>query len=120
MGLRDLADSGVPDLLDAAAEIIGRHGLAKGLRYDPANQSVDLVGALAVAAGQKPDQLMSSVSLLDLGVPPVMEARLHLCMDVLDAFCPEVETWADLPTVTSLDVQNLLRKAAMRLRIAVV
>jgi hypothetical protein len=119
MGLREYADAGVPDLLERAADVLAERGLAKGLRYQPADGSVDLVAALALAAGARPSDVMSSVTLLDLGVPAVAEGPLHAALDVLDALCPEVEAWADAPDVTASDVERLLRQAAMRLRIAV-
>lgn len=120
MGLRDYADAGVADLLDGAAEVLAERGLAKGVRFDPADGSVDLVAALAIAAGAPVRHLLSSVSLLDTGVPAVAEARLHLALDVLDALRPEPEAWADLPATSGSEVERLLRQAAMRLRVAVV
>jgi hypothetical protein len=120
MGLRDLSEAGIPEVLDAAAEIVVQNGLAKGLRHDPSTGSVDIVAAIAIALGAKPKSLTSSVSLLDTGVPPAAEAKLHATFDVLDALVEEVETWCDLPEVTAEDVGRLLRKAAMRLRVAVI
>jgi hypothetical protein len=120
MGLRNLADAGVADLLDAAADVVVRRGLAKGLRIDPTDGSVDLVAAVSLALGAKERDLLSSVSLTDTGVPAATEAVLHAALDVLDAFRPEVETWADHPATGSVEVERLLRQAAMRLRIAVV
>jgi hypothetical protein len=120
MGLRDLADAGVADLLEKAADVLADRGLAKGVRLDPVDGSVDLVAALAIACGARPERLMSSVSVYDVEVPAAYEANLHAALDVLDAFTPEPETWADLPSTSGSEVERLLRQAAMRLRIAVV
>lgn len=120
MTLRELSNRGVPELLEGAALVIQQRGLAKGLRLDPTDGSVDLVAALAVAAGAKPHELINSVSTQDLPMHPVNEAKFHVALDVLDAIKPEVERWADHPSTSAADVQRLLRQAAMRLRIAVV
>jgi hypothetical protein len=41
-------------------------------------------------------------------------------MDVLDALRNEPDAWADKPDVTVIEVQSLLREAAMLLRVAVI
>jgi hypothetical protein len=120
MSLRELTNAGVASLLEAAADVVAFRGIAKGVRYNPSDGSIDLVAALALASGAKAKSLLSSVSLLDTGTPPAMEANLHAALDVLDALVPEVEAWADSPDITSQDVESLLRDAAMRLRIAVI
>jgi hypothetical protein len=120
MGLRDLAEAGVADLLEQAADVLADRGLAKGVRFDPSDGSVDLVAALAVASGARPENLLSSVSTFDVQVPACAEANLHAAMDVLDALLPEPEAWADLPSTSGSEVERLLRQAAMRLRVAVV
>jgi hypothetical protein len=120
MSLRDLAEAGVADLLDQAADVLAVRGLAKGVRVDPSDGSVDLVAALAIASGARLEALLSSVSAFDVQVPPCAEANLHAALDVLDALVLEPETWADLPSTSGSEVERLLRQAAMRLRVAVV
>lgn len=120
MSLREYADAGVADLLERSADIIKDRGLAKGVRFDPTDGSVDLVASLAIASGAQPKELLSSVTAYDIKVPLTAEANLHAALDILDAIRPDVETWADHPATSRGDVESLLRQAAMRLRIAVV
>lgn len=120
MGLRDLNDAGVASLLEEAANLLRQRGLAKGLRVDPESGNIDLIAALAIAAGAKEKDLMSSVSISDISVVPVNEARFMASYDILDAILMEdPEEWADKPEVTVQQVAKLMSKAAWRLKIAV-
>ena len=120
MGLRDYADAGVADLLEGAADVILERGLAKGIRLNPANGSVDLVAALALAGGADPKSLNSSRSMFDTGVSAVHEAALLVSVDVLEAELGiDLEEWSDSPRVGTREVAHLLRKTATRLRIAI-
>lgn len=119
MGLRHLNDIGVSDLLDEATGVLERRGLAKGLRVNPQDGSVDLVAALAIACGVRQEHLMSSVGLWDFPIPPANQAKFYAAIDVLDALQAEPDAWADDPRVSVRDVQNLFSKAAIRLRSAV-
>lgn len=120
MGLRDYADAGVPDLLEGAADVIVERGFCKGVRLNPANGSVDLVAALAIAGGADPRVLTGSRTLLDTGIPSINEALLCLSVEVLEAILGvDPEEWSDSPVVGPREVERLLRQTATRLRIAV-
>lgn len=119
MSLKELADLGVPNLLEQAANVLEERGLAKGLRLNPATGEVDLVAALAIAAGAKPSDLIASSTLLDTGLPDNKQMLLHATMDALDALRNEPDIWADSDTVTVADVQSLFRETAVLLRSAI-
>lgn len=121
MGLKNLNDAGVSALLESAAQLIRQRGLAKGVRVNPEDGSVDLIAALALAAGAKEKDLMSSVGIMDFDVIPANQARFVAAYDTLDAFLMEdPEGWADGPQVSSKDVAKLMSKAAWRLKTAIV
>lgn len=120
MSLRDYAEAGVADLLDGAADVLAERGLAKGIRLNPANGSVDLIAALAIAAGADPKNVNGSYTFFDTGVPSVKEGILLVAIDVLEAILmADPEEWADSPGVRPHDVERVLRQAATRLRIAI-
>jgi hypothetical protein len=121
MGLKDLNDAGVSKLLEDAASILRTRGLAKGVRINPENGNVDLVAALAIAAGAAEKDLISSASITDFQLIPVNEARFHACYEVLDSVLMEdPETWADHTDRTALDVAKLMSKTAWRLKAAII
>lgn len=120
MSLKELAQLGLVQLFEKAEAVLDERGLAKGLRFNPTEGSVDLVASLAIAAGAKPKDLIASTTLLDTGLPDNKELLLHAAMDVLDALRNEPDAWADRPDVTVIEVQSLLREAAMLLRVAVI
>lgn len=120
MGFRELEEAGVADLLEKAVTVIAERGLAKGLRVDPRDNSVDPVAALAIAAGAPVAAVHGSSSLIDLGVPAVKEVALLLAVESLEAILDsDLEQWSDLPEVTAIEVQKLFQKTATRLRIAI-
>lgn len=121
MGLRRLSDAGVSELLESAAALLRQRGLAKGVRVNPEDGSIDLIAALAIAAGAKESDLLSSVSISDIKMVPVNEARFVASYDVLDAMLMEdPEEWADRADTTTLDVAKIMSKAAWRLRVAII
>jgi hypothetical protein len=116
MSFSECRKLGVPKLLEKTANIIKQRGLAKGLRVDPHNGAVDLIAALAIAAGAKPQNLLSSVSILDIEIPAANEAVFFAAIDVLDALRPEPDTWADDPSISAIEVQNFLIEASMLIK----
>lgn len=121
MGLKNLNEAGVSELLLNAATLIGERGLAKGLRVDPETGNIDLIAALAITAGAAEGELMSSVSITDFRVTPASEAKFMVAYEVLDAVLMEdPEQWADRPETTQNEVCDLMFKAAWRLKIAII
>lgn len=120
MSLKNLNNAGVSDLLEDAASLLRQRGLAKGVRINPEEGSIDLIAALALAAGAKEKELVSSVSISDFGLIPTNEARFMAAYDVLDAVLMwDPEEWADRPERTVLEVAKVMSKAAWRLKIAI-
>ena len=120
MSLKSLNSAGVSDLLEAAALLLRNRGLAKGVRINPEDGSVDLIAALAIAAGATEHDLMSSMAISDFRMIPVNEARFMASYDVLDAMLFEdPEEWADKQDVTVKEVAALMSMAAWRLKITI-
>lgn len=120
MGLLELREAGVADLLEEGAGVIAEKGLAKGLRIDLRNNSVDPVAALALASGAPIMEVHNSCSILDLGVPAVKETALMLAVEYLEAMLNmPLEEWSDSIEVTAQDVESLFRRTATRLKIAI-
>lgn len=120
MSLKNLNDAGVSELLEQAANLLRQRGLAKGVRVNPEDGSIDLIAALAITAGAKEGDLMSSVTLSDFHLIPRNEARFVAAYDVLDAFLMEdPEEWSDRPERTLSEVTRLMSKAAWRLKVAI-
>jgi hypothetical protein len=120
MGLLELREAGVADLLEKGADVIAEKGLSKGLRINLQDNSVDPVAALALALGAPVMEVHNSCSLADLGVPAVREAVLILAVEYLEAMLDgSLEEWADLQEVTAEEVQSLFRRTAARIKIAI-
>jgi hypothetical protein len=120
MSLKKLNNAGVSNLLEDAATLLRNRGLAKGVRINPEDGSVDLIAALAIAAGATERDLMSSMAISDFQLIPVNEARFMASYDVLDAMLfQDPEEWADKQDVTVKEVAALMSMAAWKLRIAI-
>jgi len=116
MSLKNLNNAGVSDLLEDAASLLRQRGLAKGVRINPEDGSIDLIAALA----SKEKELISSVTISDFSLIPTNEARFMAAYDVLDAVLMwDPEGWADQPERTVLEVAKVMSKAAWRLKIAI-
>lgn len=120
MGLRELREAGVADLLKEASVLMGERGLSKGLRVDLRDGSVDPVAALALAAGAPIKTIHNSSSAFDLGVPAVREASLILAVEALEAILnQDLEEWSDSDQVGTEDVQSLFWRTSVMIRIAI-
>lgn len=120
MGLLELQEAGVAEVLEQGSDVIADRGLAKGLRIDPRTNSVDPVAALALGVGASVDTVRNSCSIQDLGVPAIREAAIVLAVDLLEAMLNQpLEEWADGIEVKASDVQKLFLKMATRIRIAI-
>jgi hypothetical protein len=120
MGLLELAEAGVADLLEKGAEVIAEKGLAKGLRINLRDGSVDPVAALALAAGASLKTVHNSSSIFDLGVPAVREVPLILAVEALEAILnQDLEEWSDSNQITTEDVRSLFWRTSILIRIAI-
>ena len=120
MGLKIFKDAGVHDLMRETALLISKRGLAKGVRIDPTNGSVDLIAAVALCCGAKENELLNSITIVDFTIPQANEVKFFMAMEALDASRPDFDIWADRPDVSIDDVIKLLEDSAGRLSTAIV
>jgi hypothetical protein len=96
MGFKALNDAGVADLLLNAKIILKERGHAKGGTYDPDTGAVDARGALFLAAGAKPANVMGFVTAPeDAGVPPLYIAKVYAAFDMIEGLYGDIEEWND-------------------------
>lgn len=120
MGLRDLTDAGVPDILRDAVIILRERGHAKGATIDDAG-AVDVHGAILLAAGGKHNRLYGFVTdPSEAGVPNYYHSRVLSAYEVLEGLVnADLHDWNDDPTTNLRLVEMTLRKAEDILRIAI-
>lgn len=100
---------GVDKLLRRAASVLKEKSLAHGITYDPETGSVDLYGAILIAAGAKPNNLMTdSVHPSDVSLPAHTHAAVEAAFFLLDAVIGDIDDWNDSAT-TDDAINALLR-----------
>ena len=119
MTLLDLRKVDAGSVLRDAARVMQQFGLAKGMRVNPNDGSVDLLAALAIALGAKKNDLHESTEVVDIPVPDVNRVKLLLIYDYLDSIVEDPDIWADDDGVTLEDVVRLFRDAATRVEISI-
>lgn len=105
----DYATLGVDELFDAAANLIETNGHAIGTPLLPDTNAVDVVGALLVAAGMRPKQILGCDNPEDcLGERQYVryQAALSMLNGSVDA---DIATWNDThePSVVVDHLRNL-------------
>jgi len=92
----DLLHLGVNQLFKDAAIIVKERGLAQGITYDPKTGSVDLYGAILIAAGAKPRRLCSgSVRPEDVGIPAYRHIQVEAAFTLLEDLIGDIDNWND-------------------------
>ncbi len=120
MGLKDLTDAGIPDILRDAIIVLRERGHAKGVTVDD-NGAVDIHGAILIAAGAKPQRLYGFVTdPAEAGVPAYYHGKVLTAYEVLEGVVDDdLHLWNDAPTTDASLVEATLRRAESRLRIAI-
>jgi hypothetical protein len=117
--LGDLADTGAPQVLRKAREILGQRGWSQGITRDYVTGEVDLIGAIALAAGAKVSDVDDRPDLLQTSVPEANRPAAYVAWETLEWV---VETdpleWQDSQNRTIFDIFKVLTKAAERLEIS--
>jgi hypothetical protein len=89
-------------LFKDAATIIVERGIISGVTYDPKTGSVDIYGAILLAAGAKPKQLCNgSVRPEDIGIPIYKHAQVEAAFGLLEELVGDVDNWNDQATTDS-------------------
>jgi len=102
----DLLHLGVNQLFKDAATIVKERGLAKGITYDPKTGSLDIYGAVLMAAGAKPRRLCNgSVRPEEVGIPIFRHAQVEAAFDLLEKLIGDIDEWND--SASTDDVRKL-------------
>lgn len=118
--LGQLAKTGAAQLLRSAADIIKDRHLAKGVTRDIGSGRVDILGAIALAAGAKVKDIDDRPDLLTSSVPPANRAAAAIAWEALEWACGDDPTaWQDRVDNEN-DVILMFLIAASRLEIALI
>lgn len=120
MNLSDLAATGAPAVLYRALATLEQRGWVQGVTRDPATGEVDLLGAIAIAAGSPIGMVTEQPDLLQAVVPEAMRPAAYVAWEVLEwAVGDDPVHWQDQPERTFAEVKRAIVKAADRLEIAI-
>jgi hypothetical protein len=118
--LGKLADSGAPEVLRGAVRVLRDRGWTKGATRDLETGEVDVLGAIAIAAGAKIGEVDDRPDLLTTSVPVARRAAALAAWEALEWACDaEPVEWQDNGSRRIHDVVGALTKAADRLTIAI-
>lgn len=115
-----MADTGAPEILRGAIKVLRDRGWSKGATRDLETGEVDVLGAIAIAAGAKISNVYDRPDLLLAAVPPARCASALIAWEALEwAIDGEPVEWQDKGSTRISDVVAALTKAADRLSISV-
>lgn len=118
--LGDLADSGAIEILRNAVQVLRNRGWSQGATRDLETGAVDVLGAIAIAAGAPIMQVDDRPDLLTSSVPEARRAAALVAWEALEWACDdEPVEWQDRGQRRLEDVVRALNKAADRLDISV-
>ena len=117
----DLANSGAVEVLRESISVLRKRGWVQGVTRDLETGSVDLLGAIAIAAGAPIMQVDDRPDLLLSAVPEARQAAAMVAWEALEWACDEDDpvAWQDFGGRRLEDVVKVINKAADRLQIAV-
>jgi hypothetical protein len=119
MNISDLAKTGAPSVLRKAREILGTRGWSQGVTRDLVTGEVDLLGAIALAAGAKVSDVDDRPDLLIVSVPEANRPAAYVAWEALEwAVDADPLEWQDSSDRSIFDVLKALVKAAEMLEIA--
>lgn len=92
---------GAPELLENAATIIQEKGQAKGITCDLSTGKIDALGALCLAAGAKPKNLITD-DPTKVGIPSSKIGIVLVCVDAIEAEHKNIAKWSDQCTTKQI------------------
>lgn len=120
MRLSDLAATGAPTVLRKALVVLEQRGWIQGVTRDPSSGRVDLLGAIAIAAGAPIGLVTEQPDLLQVAVPEAMRPAAYVAWEALEwAVDDDPVAWQDKSERTYSEVLRAIVRAADRLEIAV-
>ena len=118
--LGKMAESGAPEVLRGAIRVLRDRGWTQGATRDLHTGEVDVLGAVAIAAGAKISDVDDRPDLLLTSVPPARRAAAVIAWEALEwAVDGDPVEWQDRGQCRIEDVVRVLTKSAERLTIAV-
>lgn len=115
-----MADSGAPEVLRGAIKVLRDRGWTQGATRDLQTGEVDILGAVAIAAGAKIADVDDRPDLLTVSVPEARRAAALIAWEALEWACDaDPVEWQDSGSRRIHDVVGVLNKAAERLTIAI-
>jgi hypothetical protein len=115
-----MADAGANSVLRRAVEVLVDRGWVQGATRDPRTGRVDVLGAVAIAAGAKIKDVDDRPDLLTTSVPIARRAVALAAWEALSwAVDADPMAWQDHNERTRAEVVAALNRAAIRLEIAV-
>ena len=120
LSLGDLANTGAPEVLRKAREILGTRGWTQGITRDYVTGEVDLLGAVALAAGAKVSDVDDRPDLLQTSVPEARRPAAFVAWETLGWVVDgDPLEWQDSQDRTIFDLFKVLNTAAERLEISI-
>jgi hypothetical protein len=113
MSLGKLADTGASEVLRTAIEVMDSRGWIKGLTKNFDTGEVDVLGAIAIAAGAKIKDVDDRPDLLQTSVPEARRPAAYVAWESLEYVvnCDPLE-WQDRNDVSYQQVKQACLRAA--------
>jgi len=117
MGFDNLPTRRASEVLMAASVLVSTKGHSKGAVKDPADGSVSVIGAIAVACGARWEKLTDDEEVLISIVPRCNLPAAMLAWECVEAMSDDLYAWEDSPSTTKEDVVRFLVKCSDRMAI---
>lgn len=115
-----LKQNQIGNLLYAAAHIIIKRGQTKGITADPKTGQVSARGALLLAAGAKPKNIIGfATTPEEAKVSPVMIPKVYEAIKIVEYEIDDIDIWNDHPDTTAKTIKTLFTKLASVINLSI-
>lgn len=119
--LRTAREAGIPDLLNRAAIIILQHGHIKGGTLDPTTKQISARGAILIAAGAKPANILGfDTTPEEAKVPNYTTPKVYETIEIIGYEYGDIDIWNDQPNTTAHTIANAFRRLSNLIAISII
>lgn len=113
--------TGIANLLNTAANIITQYGHTKGGTLDPTTKQISARGAILIAAGAKPANILGfDTTPEEAKVPNYTIPKAYEAIEIVAYNHDDIDIWNDLPDTTAHTIATEFRRLANLIEISII
>lgn len=113
--------TGIADLLNTAAAIILQYGHTKGGTIDPTTKQISARGAILIAAGAKPANILGfDTTPEEAKVPNYTVPKAYEAIEIIGYEYNDIDIWNDLPDTTAETIASAFKRLANLIEISII